>query len=90
MEGEEDAEFGSFVWSEFDDVFLFEENFSFADFILWISHDHLRERAFSRTVWSHDRVNFPSFDIEREVFEDFFVAGVSEEVGDGEEGHVGF
>jgi hypothetical protein len=88
LEAQEKAEFGAFVGIEFEHVFSIESDFAFGDFVFWMTHEDIAERAFSGAVRAHDGVNFTGFDRERNAFEDFFVFDFGVEIFDDEHGSV--
>ena len=74
LERKENTFVCSFFRSQFRNVFVVQEDFSFGHFIIFVSGNDGRKRTFSGTIGSHNGVNFSRFYFKVDSFKNFFVA----------------
>jgi hypothetical protein len=73
LEGEEEADLGTFPSREGGNVTIIDDNFSGRRDIIGVTGDSFSEGAFSGAIFAHDGANFADREGEGEVIEDTFL-----------------
>ena len=64
------CEASPFFGLELEEVLTLVDHLAVGDLVGLVTREHLSERALSRAVWTHDRVNFTGLDLEIDALED--------------------